>query len=217
MSLSLRGIARHYRNVTGSFSVDSGIFEASPVRPVSVRKKLIILARQQFIYDVSECIFSWTGRFEQTWSLIRVRIQLNPDPGITATTIATLRTTWENGIRKTWNNRWGVGRSGEATCPLQFDVEWVTSNPHHSVRVRVRTNPQQVANKGTWYTNDSGAVAAHEFGHMLGLVDEYQDIKHCPARNPVNTGMVMDNNSANVPARMMQRFADNIGSTVVAI
>ncbi len=54
-------------------------------------------------------------------------------------------------------------------------------------------------------------MAAHEYGHMHGLVDEYTDI-NCPSRSPVNTGTVMDNNSNNVPARMMIRFANNIGA-----
>lgn len=51
---------------------------------------------------------------------------------------------------------------------------------------------------------------------MLGHPDEYNDAS-CPARNPVNTGTVMDNPSANIPQRLMTRFADNVGSSVVAI
>ena len=68
-----------------------------------------------------------------------------------------------------------------------------------------------------WDTNDTGGVAAHEFGHMLGHVDEYPENPPCPDRDPVNTGTVMDNNSNNVPSRLMNRFANNIGSNVVAI
>jgi hypothetical protein len=51
---------------------------------------------------------------------------------------------------------------------------------------------------------------------MLGHPDEYTDA-NCPGRTPVNTGTVMDNNSNNVPARLMTRFATNIGSNVVSI
>jgi bacillopeptidase F (M6 metalloprotease family) len=68
----------------------------------------------------------------------------------------------------------------------------------------------------TWDNMDTGAVAAHEYGHMHGLVDEYTDTR-CPGRSPVNTGTVMDNNSNNVPVRMMTHFANNIDSNVVAI
>jgi hypothetical protein len=51
---------------------------------------------------------------------------------------------------------------------------------------------------------------------MLGLVDEYSD-SNCPDRSPVNTGTIMDNNSNVVPDRMMTRFANNLGSNVVAV
>ena len=64
--------------------------------------------------------------------------------------------------------------------------------------------------------SDTGAVAAHEYGHMLGNQDEYTD-GNCPGRSPVNKGIVMDNNSDIVPARLVQRFADNVRSNVVGI
>jgi hypothetical protein len=67
----------------------------------------------------------------------------------------------------------------------------------------------------TWDTQDTGGVAAHEGGHMLGLIDEYRDAS-CPNRSPVDTGTVMDDNSANVPNRLLTRFATNLGSNVVA-
>ena len=124
-----------------------------------------------------------------------------------------LRTTWQAGIQNAWNNRWGCGRPGEATCPLTFEVQWVTSNEHHAVQVR--PGPAR-SNTGIWDDQDTGAVAAHEFGHFLGNADEYTDTS-CPSRNPVNSGTIMDNNSNNIPARLMQRFADNLGSNVVAI
>ena len=207
MAISLRGVARRYKGITGGFSVKTALSSGS------LRSNLVSLARQQHSFGMSECIYGWTAAFEQTWSHVIIRIRLNPDAGISNATMNTLRNTWRNGIETTWSNRWGVGHSGEMTCPLTFEVQWVTTNQHHTVRVRPGSGR---ANMGTWFTQDGGNVAAHEFGHMLGLVDEYSD-SNCPRRSPVNTGTIMDNNSNVVPARMMTRFANNIGSNVVAI
>jgi hypothetical protein len=205
--LSLRGILRRYRGITGNFSVRAAL------ATVSLRPTLESIARQAFSFSMSECIYSWTVAFEQIWTHIIVRIQLNPDAGILPATMNTLMTTWRNGIQTTWSNRWGCGRLGEAVCRLTFEVQWVNTNQHHSIRVRV--GPAR-SNSGTWDTLDTAAVAAHEFGHLVGQSDEYSDTA-CPMRTPVNSGTVMDNNSNNVPARMMARFAGNIGSNVVSI
>jgi hypothetical protein len=211
--LSLRGIARRYGGITGGISVINDIFGGPITGSRSLRSRLESMARQEFSFGVSECVYGWTARFRQTWTHILIRIRLNPDAGISNATMNTLRTTWRNGIVNTWSNRWGCGRSGELTCRLTFEVQWVNSDQHHTVRVR--PGPER-SNMTTWDTNDTGSVAAHEFGHMLGHVDEYYD-SNCPGRSPVNTGTVMDNNSNVVPSRLMTRFANNIGSSVVAI
>jgi hypothetical protein len=210
MSLSVRGIARRFLDRTGPLSVGQ-VFFSSTDGTVMLRERLESLARQEISFSVSECVYGWTARYQQTWSHVRVRVQLNPDAGISAATMATLRATWENGIENRWSNRWGIGRPGEITCPLTFDVQWVTSNAHHTVRVQA--GPAR-SNMTLWDTSDTGDVAAHEFGHMHGNPDEYTDTA-CPGRNPVNTGTVMDNNSNNLPQRLMQRLADNVGSNVI--
>jgi hypothetical protein len=217
MALSLRGVARRYGDITGSFSVSQSIFNGNTSGGVSLRSRLTDMARKESSFGVSECIYNWTASFQQIWSHIIVRIRLNSDAGIPIATMNTLRTTWQTGIQSTWSNQWGCGRPGEATCSLTFEVQWVGNNEHHVVQIR--QCPQGTfcqTNKGLWHTGDTGAVAAHEFGHMLGNSDEYADTS-CPSRNPVNSGTIMDNNSNNIPARLMQRFADNLGSNIVTV
>lgn len=209
MSFSTRGVARRFVNRTGALSVRSTFF--APGSGSSLRDRLRALARQEITFSVSECVYGWTARYEQTWSHVHVRIQLAPDAAIAAATMTTLRATWEAAIQARWSNRWGIGRPGEATCPLTFDVEWVTANPHQTIRVQV--GPAR-SNMTLWDTLDTGDVAAHEFGHTFGNPDEYPDAA-CPGRSPVSTGTVMDNNSNTVPQRLMQRLADNVGSNVV--
>ena len=211
MSLSVRGIARRFLNRTGAFSVRQ-VFFGSTGGTVMLRGRLESLARQEISFNVSECIYGWTARYQQTWSHVRVRVQLNPDAGIPAATMATLRTTWENGIENRWSNRWGIGRPGEIDLPayLRRAVGDQQRAPHGAGPDRAGAQ----TNMTLWDTLDTGDVAAHEFGHMHGNPDEYTDAA-CPNRNPVNTGTVMDNNSNNVPQRLMQRLADNVGSNVV--
>lgn len=213
MALGVRGIARQFRSRTGDLRLRAVFLEGANGR---LRARLEALARQEYSFDVSECIFGWTAAFEQTWSHVRIRIRLNPDAGITDATMATLRDRWRDGIVSTWSNRWGIGRSGEITCPLTFAVDWVgtAGAPHHNVRVR---NGSFRSNMLSWDTADPGSTAAHEYGHMHGLVDEYSETAVCPGRSPVNTGTVMDNNSTNLPSRMMDRFATNTGSSVLSI
>jgi hypothetical protein len=153
-------------------------------------------------FPVTECVYGWTARYHQAGTRVTVRIQLNPDAGISAATMDGLRTTWRDTILSTWSNRFDCRAGNGGRQRITFDVQWVTSNAHHVVRVR--PGPAR-SNMGEWDTNDTGNVAAHEFGHMLGHPDEYADAA-CPARNPVSTGTVMDNNTAPV-ARHLNRIA----------
>src|SRR5262245_31799861 len=121
MSLSVRGIARQYRGVTGAFSVRQTFrlipLPGFPTDIPSLRGRLEPIARREFSFSVSECVFGWTAAFEQTWSRIRLRVQLNPDAGITNDTMNNLRTAWENGFETTWNSRWAIGTGLERACP----------------------------------------------------------------------------------------------------
>jgi hypothetical protein len=209
MSLSVRGIARHFLERRGRLSVAQVFFDDAVGG--SLRERLAALARQEISFEIRECIYANTARYQQTWSHVHVRVQLVPDAGISSATMNMLQGTWASAIVARWSNRFGIGHAGEATCPITFDVEWATSNPHHVVRVQV--GPAR-SNAGLWDTADTGDVAAHEFGHLHGNLDEYADAA-CPDRSPVGTGTVMDNNSDVVATRFVQRLADNVGSGIV--
>lgn len=153
-------------------------------------------------WSVSECVYGWTAAYFQADTDVTVRIRLNPDAGISAATMASLQTTWRDGIINKWSNRFDCLAPNGERLPITFNVQWVTSNPHHTVRVR--PGPER-SNMTTWDTSDTGDVASHEFGHMLSNPDEYADAA-CPARSPVNTGTVMADNTEAV-ARHVSRIA----------
>ncbi|HEX6888580.1 MAG TPA: hypothetical protein VF143_10790 [Candidatus Nanopelagicales bacterium] len=154
-------------------------------------------------WDLRECVYGSAVAFHQADTHVSLRIQLNPDAGISDATMATLRDRWRTGILDKWSSRFDcVGQNGTRKR-ITFDVAWVTSNAHQVVRVR--PGPAR-SNVTTWDTDDSGDVASHEFGHMIGHPDEYADAA-CPARNPVNTGSVMDDNT-----ETLQRHYDGLAA-----
>ncbi len=91
---------------------------------------------------------------------------------------------------------------------MSVKVHWVTTGAYHVVAVHAGSGGTDESN---WYTMDPGNIAAHEFGHMLGLPDEYAS-GDCSGRSPVGTGTIMDRNTNFIPARLVQFVADEIGS-----
>ena len=90
-------------------------------------------------------------------------------------------------------------------------MQWVTDREH--LQVRVKKGDGQT-NLGLWHTDDSGDVASHEFGHLLGHPDEYSDDR-CPDRDPVDTGTVMDDNTE-VVLRHCRPFCERLGQDTTA-
>jgi hypothetical protein len=207
MSASVAGVRRRYlgAQLNGSLRKDMMAGQAS------LLQRTRQLATHEVSFADSECTFGWQAAFTQVWSYIQIRIRLDFDSNVSAADRAALPIRWKQGIENVWNNKGGVAGHDESFCPFQFEVQFVTSGEHHQVRV---VQGSGHTNMGVWHTVDSGNTAAHEFGHMMGNNDEYTDAA-CPNRSPVNTGTVMDNDSNNVPLRMLQPLADQLGSTAV--
>ena len=87
----------------------------------------------------------------------------------------------------------------------------MSSDEHLKVRVKKGSGR---SNLSLWYSQESGNVAAHEFGHLIGHPDEYTDIQ-CPYRNPVNTGTVMDNVMGSVVLSLCKRYCEHLGKKIV--
>ena len=223
--LSVKGIARKYLHRTRGvpFSLKD-IRHIDTTAPASLRLRLESNAREEHSFDWKEdCStgsFGGNAKFEQIWTHIIVRINLDFDASIPRATRNSLMTTWKDTIQKFWSLKWGCSADGEATCRLTFEVQWISDSPHHTVAVTpCATGAVCRENAGRWFNNTPGNTAAHEIGHLLGLKDEYtpSNPRECPIRSPVNTGTVMDQNVECFPNRLMKRFADNIGSQIAAI
>lgn len=163
---------------------------------------------QEISFAVSECIFGWTAAYRQQGTHIAARIRLNPDTDVSASLLDEVKDRWKRGIENKWSYRFACCHPPGCTspCALTFEVIWTTASPHLTVRVKKGGGR---SNLSLWHTDDSGDVASHEFGHLLGHPDEYSEPSVCPSRSPVNTGTVMDDNTE-VVQRLCEPFCDRL-------
>lgn len=140
--------------------------------------------------------YAWRARFlltlDETNCTARVLIRVR----LVGTITAAQRTAWETAIEAAWNNRFKLCR--RACCcseglRIDTDIQFVASGEHQVVNVGATTT-----NMGNWGASDTVDVS-HEFGHMLGALDEYYTVDGVnwgAGRQP--TGAIM-NNPANPP------------------
>lgn len=87
--------------------------------------------------------------------------------------------TWLNDITRVWNGFFLVNDDPpNERLPLVFDPVKVSSG--HDMSVRVIVDPPGKPGRSdteNWHTGDTdGGLAPHEFGHMMGLDDEYRQM-----------------------------------------
>jgi hypothetical protein len=89
---------------------------------------------------------------------------------------------WQNGIAAKWNGAFHVENGRR--IPIVFEPVWNASSPHHEIELH--KPPVVREDAANWYagpavstaagasqdTTDAN-TAAHEFGHLIGLADEY--------------------------------------------
>jgi hypothetical protein len=126
---------------------------------------------------------------------VRVRIFLNPweeplpdgfrsldpfncphaDVVATPEAVRDVRRAWRRTIRQIWSRQYRIVAL-DPDCPcaaydVEVDVQWAElGDEQHTVNVHSGCEGADSAN---WYMGMSNLTAAHEFGHLLGLDDEY--------------------------------------------
>lgn len=142
--------------------------------------------------------YRWNARFRLVVDEATCRATVTIRVRLVGTITAAQRAAWEAAIEAAWNDRFKLCGGCWCCCPdgaeIVSDIQFVTSGEHQVVNVAASTT-----NMGNWGAADTVDVS-HEFGHMLGALDEYFTVNGVAwGVGRQATGAIM-NNPANAPA-----------------
>lgn len=123
--------------------------------------------------------YVWSYGYELTFngSFINADVQISFDwtnSGVSDPLVqAAHMSLWEQNIEHWWSGRYEVVKDDKWYFPIFFDVT-LDGYSDHNYDQHVSVLPGSGrANVSEWYLTDDPQTNAHEFGHMLGLYDEY--------------------------------------------
>ncbi len=141
-------------------------------------------------------IYGWDSKYDISFKnqdlLVDIDIKLaGSDPG------QSLLDQWTDGIKQIWSNAFDIF-DGTYRYDTVFKVDWVTTGQDYTVNVHAGTGRSNMTH---WYTDKPAGrarkVAAHEYGHMLGLCDEYVGGAVDPLTNLIRDNSIMGQNLEN--------------------
>jgi len=116
----------------------------------------------------------------------------------------------ETGIESVWNNKYYLmDNETRKKYPLVVDV--TTGGPFNQT-VKLHKDPNAAdpndsrADMLNWYDTDTAVVNAHEFGHMLGLFDEYAGGAVDPDNPALSNDGLMGLGALNANPVMYERY-----------
>lgn len=141
--------------------------------------------------------FAWNYGFdvERRDDGVRVQVAINLIPAGTViqADLEGVKSLWEAGIERIWSRRCALIGTDGRCVPIVADVTFKGPRFHHEVIVR-REEKRRTALD--WNLRDDARIVAHEFGHLLGLYDEYPG----GATDPAGAVLERDSVMANDPA-----------------
>jgi hypothetical protein len=139
--------------------------------------------------------FAWPYGYDINWDgrhvLVGVAVKLIPHAGMTSLDLERIKRQWEAGIEGIWSRRYAVKNADGGRYPIVIDVTFDARRFHHQVIVRPRGGRSDALN---WNIMNPPAMAAHEFGHLLGVFDEYWPGATNPEGRVVDAKSIMTSN-----------------------
>lgn len=141
--------------------------------------------------------YSWQSRFHLSLDQASCRITVTLRVRLNGTISQDQRNAWEQAIENAWSNRFKLCcrccccRDGYTVVT---DIQFVASGEHQVVNVAGSTTSM-----GSWGRDDTTDIG-HEFGHMLGALDEYFTVNGVDYGAARQADANIMNNPANGPA-----------------
>jgi hypothetical protein len=149
--------------------------------------------------------YGYTQTFDGSAVVRHVELNFAFDPTFTTAQGQTFRAAAESSIEGIWNNRAIItDTANQRSFPLRVEV--TTTGPlfNHDVFVRPEAGR---SNTATWFASSiSAGVMAHEFGHYLGLYDEYIGGSIDKYPNPTLSTALMGTGALDKDPQMLPRY-----------
>lgn len=147
-------------------------------------------------YEAWNGTYQWHARFHLSVDRSACRATATVRIRLVGTLTPTQQTAWQQAIEAAWSHRFKL--CSTTCCCLDGHrivgtIEFVGSGEDQVVNVGDDTTSM-----GHWGRNDTTAVS-HEFGHMLGALDEYYTINGTPWGPGYQSGAGIMNNPAATP------------------
>jgi hypothetical protein len=149
--------------------------------------------------------YAYDIEFKNDKVCVTVAVNLIAAGGVTKPELDRVKPVWKEGIEKVWSDRFAISAPSGNLYPIVIDVFFNAVRYHHDVIVRPGGGRSDQLN---WNILDSPAMAAHEFGHMVGVYDEYRRGALAPQTRIIDPSSIMTSNptSGMTYARHYQGF-----------
>ena len=194
--------------------------------------KKVILGKQKWVKDTTT-YYAWEACYDielKTGELVVTRkVDFDLQPGALST--AQRRRAWKKEVERVWDNRYRLHR---ITCKRGNSCACSSKNGCCSFRIRIKclwgqghgkkvklyagaNDPSQWGKPGKWWFSHDWweklagvpqTVRAHEFGHLIGMYDEYPEGACDPARKHTNIPTSVMANGARVLPHHLKAFHD---------
>ena len=145
------------------------------------------------IIDAGRFSWQYKYRIRINSDSVRVDVKINliGAKGVSRVQLDRVKPVWEKEIENVWSNRFALVDALGKKYPIVIDVVFKSIEYEHDVIVFPGGCKSDVLN---WHIMNNPQVAAHEFGHMIGVYDEYRGGALHPQQRIIDPESIMTSN-----------------------